>query len=146
MNLSQIKLVKFQYLLNPDEVDEFLANNMTRKQREWAQKVSEEVPSDSSSEDSGKAWDVFLADDDMLNQIEDFIKEIGLSFHKIDLSEEYCRNEGIADIVLKNKIRSFLETNYSIDYILDRINEVGIKNLNVFEKFYLEKLGGNQSV
>jgi len=146
MNLSQIKLVKFQYLLNPDEVDEFLANNMTRKQREWAQKVSEEVPSDSSSEDSGKAWDVFLADDDMLNQIEDFIKEIGLSFHKIDLSEEYCRNEGIADIVLKNKIRSFLETNYSIDYILDRINEVGIKNLNVFEKFYLEKYGGNQSV
>jgi hypothetical protein len=146
MNLSQIKLVKFQYLLNPDEVDEFLANNMTRKQREWAQKVSEEVPSDSSSEDSGKAWDVFLADDDMLNQIEDFIKEIGLSFHKIDLSEEYCRNEGIADIVLKNKIRSFLETNYSIDYILDRINEVGIKNLNVFENFYLEKYGGNQSV
>lgn len=144
MNLSEIKLVKFQYLLNPDEVDDFLANNMTKKQREWAQKVSETVPSDSSSEDSGKAWDVFLADNDMLEQIENFIKEIGLSFHKIDLSDEYCKNEGIADIVLQNKIRRFLETNYSIDYILDRINEVGIKNLNVFEKFYLEKYGGNQ--
>ena len=142
MNLSQIKLVKFQYLLNPDEVDEFLANNMTRKQREWAQKVSEEVPSDSSSEDSGKAWDIFLADDDMLNQIEDFIKEIGLSFHKIDLSEEYCRNEGIADIVLKNKIKDFLEKNFSIDYILDRINEVGMDNLSSFEKFYLKTYGG----
>ena len=116
MNLSEIKLVKFQYLLNPDEVDDFLANNMTRKQREWAQKVSEEVPSDSSSSDSGKAWDVFLADDDMLTQIEKFIKEIGLTYHKIDLSEEYCKNEGIADIVLQNKIKSFLEINYSIDY------------------------------
>jgi hypothetical protein len=146
MNLSELKLVKFQYLLNPDEVDDFLATNMTKKQREWAQKVSETVPSDSSSEDSGKAWDVFLADDDMLKQIEKFIKEIGLSFHKIDLSEEYCKNEGIADSILQNKIRRFLETNYSIDYILDRINEVGIKNLNVFEKFYLEKFGGNQSV
>jgi len=146
MNLSELKLVKFQYLLNPDEVDDFLATNMTKKQREWAQKVSETVPSDSSSEDSGKAWDVFLADDDMLKEIEKFIKEIGLSFHKIDLSEEYCKNEGIADIILQNKIRRFLETNYSIDYILDRINEVGIKNLNVFENFYLEKYGGNQSV
>jgi hypothetical protein len=126
MNLSELKLVKFQYLLNPDEVDDFLATNMTKKQREWAQKVSETVPSDSSSEDSGKAWDVFLADDDMLKEIEKFIKEIGLSFHKIDLSEEYCKNEGIADIILQNKIRRFLETNYSIDYILDRINEVGI--------------------
>jgi len=144
MNLSELKLMKFQYLLNPDEVDDFLANNMTKKQREWAQKVSETVPSDSSSEDSGKAWDVFLADNGMLEQIENFIKEIGLSFHKIDLSDEYCKNEGIADIVLQNKIRRFLETNYSIDYILDRINEVGIKNLNVFEKFYLEKYGGNQ--
>ena len=144
MNLSELKLVKFQYLLNPDEVDDFLATNMTKKQREWAQKVSETVPSDSSSEDSGKAWDVFLADDDMLKQIEKFIKEIGLSFHKIDLSEEYCKNEGIADSILQNKIRRFLETNYSIDYILDRINEVGIKNLNVFENFYLEKYGGKQ--
>ena len=146
MNLSLIKLVKFQYLLNPDEVDEFLVSNMTKKQREWAQKVSELVPSDSSPSDSPKAWDVFLADDDMLNQIENFIKEIGLSFHKIDLSEEYCRNEGIADTVLQNKIRTFLENNYSIDYILDRINDVGIDNLISFEKFYLEKFGGNQSV
>jgi hypothetical protein len=144
MNLSEIKLMKFQYLLNPDEVDDFLANNMTKKQREWAQRVSETVPSDSSSEDSGKAWDVFLADDDMIEQIEKFIKEIGLSFHKIDLSNEYCKNEGIADTVLQNKIRRFLETNYSIDYILDRINEVGMKNLNVFEKFYLEKYGSKQ--
>jgi len=146
MNLSEIKLVKFQYLLNPDEVDDFLATNMTKKQREWAQKVSETVPSDSSSSDSGKAWDVFLADDDMIIQIEKFIKEIGLTYHKVDLSEEYCKNEGITDIVLQNKIRRFLEINYSIDYILDRINEVGIKNLNVFENFYLEKYGGNQSL
>ena len=146
MNLSEIKLVKFQYLLNPDEVDDFLATNMTKKQREWAHKVSETVPSDSSSSDSGKAWDVFLADDNMIIQIEKFIKEIGLTYHKVDLSEEYCKNEGITDIVLQNKIRRFLENNYSIDYILDRINEVGIKNLNVFEKFYLEKYGGNQSV
>jgi hypothetical protein len=146
MNLSLIKLVKFQYLLNPDEVDEFLVSNMTKKQREWAQKVSELVPSDSSPSDSLKAWDVFLADDDMLNQIENFIKEIGLSFHKIDLSEEYCRNEGIADTVLQNKIRTFLENNYSIDYILDRINDVGIDNLTPFENFYLEKYSGNQSV
>jgi tRNA A37 threonylcarbamoyladenosine dehydratase len=82
----------------------------------------------------------------MLKQIEKFIKEIGLSFDKIDLSNEYCKNEAIADSILQNKIRSFLETNYSVDYILDRINEVGIKNLNVFENFYLEKYGGNQSV
>jgi ATP-dependent helicase/DNAse subunit B len=69
-----------------------------------------------------------------------------LSFHKIDLSEEYCRNEGIADTVLQNKIRTFLENNYSIDYILDRINDVGIDNLTPFENFYLEKYSGNQSV
>lgn len=142
MNLSEIKLVKFQYLLSPDEVDEFLVNNMTKKQREWAQKVSEEVPSDSSSSDSGKAWDVFLADDSMIVEIEKFIKEIGLSYHKVDLSVEYCKNEGIADIVLQNKIRTFLENNYSIDYILDRINEIGLENLNVFEKFYLKTYGG----
>lgn len=142
MNLSEIKLIKFQYLLTPDEVDDFLMSNMTKKQRQWAQTVSELVPSDSSASDSTKAWDVFLADDDMLNQIEEFIKEIGLSFHKIDLSEEYCRNEGIADIVLQNKIRDFLEKNFSIDYILDRINEVGMENLSSFEKFYLKTYGG----
>jgi hypothetical protein len=144
MNLSEIKLVKFQYLLNPDEVDDFLATNMTKKQREWAQKVSETVPSDSSSEDSGKAWDMFLADDDIIKQIEKFIKDIGLLFHKIDLSDEFCKNEGVVDTVLQNKIVRFLEINYSIDYILDRINEEGIKNLNVFEKFYLKKYKDKQ--
>lgn len=142
MNLSEIKLVKFQYLLTPDEVDEYLANNMTKKQREWAQVVSDLVPSDSSATDSTKAWDVFLADNDMISQIEEFIKEIGLSYHKIDLSEEYCKNEGIADIVLQNKIRTFLESNLNVDYILDRINEVGIENLNPFENFYLKTYGG----
>jgi len=142
MNLSEIKLVKFQYLLSPDEVDDFLATNMTKKQREWAQKVSEEVPSDSSSSDSGKAWDVFLVDNDMLAEIEKFIKEIGLSYNKIDLSSEYCKNEGITDTILQNKIRTFLENNFTIDYILDRINEVGLENLNVFEKFYLNTYGG----
>jgi hypothetical protein len=142
MNLSEIKLIKFQYLITPDEVDEYLANNMTKKQREWAQVVSDLVPSDSSANDSTKAWDVFLADNDMLSQIEEFIKEIGLSYHKIDLSEEYCKNESIADIVLQNKIRTFLEDNFNVDYILDRINEVGIENLNIFETFYLKTYGG----
>lgn len=142
MELSQIKLVKFQYLLTPDEVDDFLVNNMTKKQREWAQKVSDLIPSDSSPSDSSKAWDVFLVDDEMLNQIEKFIKEIGLTFHRIDLSDEYCKNESIADSILQKKINNFLETNLSIDYILDRINEIGIENLNVFEKFYLKKYGG----
>lgn len=142
MNLSEIKLIKFQYLLNPDEVDEFLATNMTKKQRDWALKVSEEVPSDSSSNDSGKAWDLFLVDNDMLVEIEKFIKEIGLTYHKIDLSEEYCKDEGIADAVLKKKIRVFLENYYSIDYILDRINEVGMDKLTTFEKFYLKVYGG----
>lgn len=142
MELSQIKLLKFQYLLTPDEVDEFLVHNMTKKQREWAQSVSELVPSDSSPSDSSKAWDVFLVDNEMSDQIEKFIKEIGLTFHKIDLSEEYCKNESIPDSILQKKINNFLENNLSVDYILDRINEVGMDNLNVFEKFYLKKYGG----
>ncbi len=38
-------------------------------------------------------------------------------------------------------IYNYLDEKYTIDDILDRVNEVGLDNLNVFEKEFLKAYG-----
>jgi hypothetical protein len=47
--------------------------------------------------------------------------------------------------VLSNSIDSYIKNNIDIDEVLDRIKEVGLKNINGFEKKFLDMTYGDTS-
>ena len=56
----------------------------------------------------------------------------------VDISENYYGRDLLLDNDFITSIDNFLISNLTMDMVLDRINEVGISNINVFERTFLE--------
>jgi hypothetical protein len=41
-----------------------------------------------------------------------------------------------------NKLNEYLEENLTVDDVLDNIIDVGVQNMSIFERYYLDKSNG----
>ncbi len=71
-----------------------------------------------------------------INDISDQLLN-GCDLHK-NLSKFINNINAIKFMSFINKINKWISSNLEIDFILDRINQVGIENLTLIEKKYLE--------
>lgn len=139
--LSELKLLKFQYTISPDLLDQIIFTEMTEEQRKWATTIANEIPSSSSSIEEEMAWDLFLTDSKLCLEIEILLNKLKIEYEIIDISNVFFNNTKNFDPVMVANIYNYLDEKYTIDDILDRVNEVGLDNLNVFEKEFLKAYG-----
>jgi hypothetical protein len=139
--LSELKLLKFQYTISPDLLDQIIFTEMTEEQRKWATTIATEIPSSSSSIEEEMAWDLFLTDSKLCLEIEVLLNKLKIEYEIIDISNVFFNNTKNFDPVMVANIYNYLDEKYTIDDILDRVNEVGLDNLNVFEKEFLKAYG-----
>ena len=132
--LSELKLLKFQYNITPDLFDQIIFTKMTEEQRKWATMISEEIPSASSSITEEVAWDLFLTDSNLCLEIEILLNKLEIEYVIFDESDILFDNLKNFEPLMVSRIYSYLEEKYTIDDVLDRVNDVGINNLNAFEK------------
>jgi hypothetical protein len=139
--LSELKLLKFQYNISPDLLDQIIFTEMSDEQRKWSTTIATEIPSSSSSIEEDTAWDLFLTDSKLCLEIEVLLNKLKIEYEINDVSNVFFDNTKNFEPVMVANIYNYLDEKYTIDDILDRVNEVGLDNLNVFEKEFLKAYG-----
>jgi hypothetical protein len=120
------------------ELSETLFELMTREEQLWAHKMMLNVPNDSSSYVDEDVWDIFLGDDNLIDMVVFLMEKYNINYDMVDISENYYGRDLLLDNDFITSIDNFLISNLTMDMVLDRINEVGISNINVFERTFLE--------
>lgn len=140
LDTTQLKLVRFDFDLDHSEIGDTLFDVMTREEQIWVYKMMLSVPNDSSSYPDDDVWDIFLTDDSLLDYVIDLFEKYNIEYQMVDISENYYRKDILLSDFLMDSIGVYLNQNLTLDMVLDRINQVGINGINVFEKSFLEQI------
>ena len=139
MDTKSLKLIKIQYALGIEALDKLLYQKMTEQEKKWTRELSEKVPNESIIDDYDVVHDILLVDEENKNKVEKMLNRLELIFDIYDISDVYFK---YPELIGK---KLFEDINIFLDDVLDRINEVGLDNINEFEKRYLAITDGDDS-
>ena len=145
MDTKSLKLIKIQYALGIDALDKLLYQKMTEQEKKWTRELSEKVPNESIIDDYDVVHDILLVDEENKKKVEKMLNRLELIFDIYDISDVYFKYPELIGKKLFEDIDSFVKSNIFLDDVLDRINEVGLDNINEFEKRYLAITDGDDS-
>lgn len=145
MDTKSLKLVKIQYALGIEALDKLLYQKMTEDEKKWTRELSEKVPNESIIDDYDVVHDILLVDDETKKKVEKMLTRLELIFDIYDISDVFFKYPELIGKKLSEDIDSFVKSNIFLDDVLDHINEVGLDNINEFEKRYLAITDGDDS-
>jgi hypothetical protein len=145
MDTKTLKLVKIQYELGIEALDKLLYQKMTEDEKKWTSDLSNRVPNESIIDDYDVVHDILLVDEETKLRVEKMLNRLKLTFQVFDITNVYKEYPELIGKKLSEDIDSFVKSNIFLDDVLDRINEVGLDNINEFEKRYLEITDGDDS-
>jgi hypothetical protein len=145
MDIKTLKLVKIQYELGIEALDKLLYQKMTEEEKKWTADLSNRVPNESIIDEYDVVHDILLVDDQNKEKVEKMLKRLMLVFQVFDISDVYFNYPELIGKKLTEDIDNFVKSNIFLDDVLDRINEVGLDNINAFERRYLTLSDGDNS-
>lgn len=145
MEHSKLRLIKIEYDMTVDELDLLLYRRMSEEDKRWAAILSIQNPNESIIDENEMVHDIILVDFDIQDRIEKMLTELDISFRMTDISDSYYKSPISFSTILQSSIETYLKDNINIDNVLDRIKEVGLKNINIFEKRFLDITYGSTS-
>jgi hypothetical protein len=145
MDTKSLKLIKIQYALGIEALDKLLYQKMTEEEKKWTRELSEKVPNESIIDDYDVVHDILLVDEENKKKVEKMLNRLELIFDVYDISDVYFKYPELIGKKLFEDIDSFVKSNIFLDDVLDHINEVGLDNINEFEKRYLAITDGDDS-
>jgi hypothetical protein len=145
METKSLKLVKIQYELGIESLDKLLYQKMTEEEKKWTADLSNRVPNESIIDDYDVVHDIILVDDETKEKVEKMLQRLKLVFQVFDISDVYFNYPELIGKKLTEDIDNFVKSNIFLDDVLDRINEVGLDNINAFERRYLTLSDGDNS-
>ena len=93
--------------------------------------------------DSGEydktSWDLFFLEPKLEEKIDLMLDKYETQYVKTDYTELLGQKREEFTEEFMFKLLEFLNKNLTIDDVLDRILEVGVENITIFEKFYLDQ-------
>lgn len=143
LDLKDYKIIKYSYLLSNEDLTLQLWDKMNFDETRWAVKLTLEGVNDSSTGNDNPAWDIFFLESKLQEKIDYILLKYGIEYITEDLTDNLIDNQEILTEDLIDKINVFLEKNLTIDDVLDNILEVGIENITIFEKYFLNKQNEN---
>jgi hypothetical protein len=143
MDNSKLRLVKIEYDMTVEELDLLLYRRMSDDDKRWAAVLSIENPNESVVDENEIVHDIILVDFDIQDRIDKMLSDLDINYNMIDISESYYRTPNSFSLILRDSIETYLKNHVDIDSVLDRIKEVGLNNINVFEKKFLDISYGN---
>jgi hypothetical protein len=143
MESSKLRLVKIEYDMTVEELDLLLYRRMSEEDKRWAAVLSIQNPNESVTDENEMVHDLILIDFDIQDRIDKMLNELHINFTMTDVSELYYLTPNTFSTLLQDSIDTYLKNHIDIDSVLDRIKEVGLNNINVFEKKFLDISYGN---
>jgi hypothetical protein len=140
IDLTNYKILKYQYEFSTEELESKVWDNMTEGEVKWAVRITLEGINDTAGITESRAWDLFFLNEELETQIETILKKYDVSYVKENLTENLLTNpnEVFTDYFME-RLNEFLTDNLDVDSILDRILDVGVDKLTSFEKYFLNK-------
>jgi len=140
IDLTNYKILKYQYEFSTEELESKVWDNMTEEEVKWAVRITLEGINDTAGITESRAWDLFFLNEELETQIETILKKYDVSYDKENLTENLLTNpnEVFTDYFME-RLNKFLTDNLDVDSILDRILDVGVDKLTSFEKYFLNK-------
>lgn len=137
INLKEFKILKFKYPFTTEMLGEKIWDKMTEEESKWVIMLTLKGITD-TGDDGETSWDLFFLDDKLRKKIEDVLIKYEIPFDVTDHSSLLLNNRDLFSGEFIKKLDSFLGQNLTVDDILDNIIEVGMDNISVFEKYFLE--------
>jgi hypothetical protein len=92
-----------------------------------------------SGEYDDTSWDLFFLEPKLEEKIDLMLDKYETQYVKTDYTELLGQKREEFTEEFMFKLLDFLNKNLTIDDVLDRILEVGVENITIFEKYYLDQ-------
>lgn len=136
-NLHEFKIVKYVYPFTSEMLSEKIWDKMTEEESKWALMLTLKGITD-TGDDGETSWDLFFLDYKLGKKIEDVLIKYEIPFEVTDQSSLLLKNPDLFSEEFIQKLDSYLNQHLTVDDVLDNIIEVGINNISIFEKYFLE--------
>ena len=125
------------YPFTSEMLGEKIWDKMTEEESKWALMLTLKGITD-TGDDGETSWDLFFLDDKLGKKIEDVLIKYEVPFEVTDQSSLLLKNSDLFSEEFLEKLDSYLNQHLTVDDVLDNIIEVGINNISIFEKYFLE--------
>lgn len=139
LNSEELILLKIEYDMSTEYATKYFYAIMTKKEQKKIDDVMDTIPNTSNQDEKDMYWDIILVDSDLKNFLENLLMKYHIDYNLIDLTEEYHNKTLDLDPEFIKEIDDYVNKILDVNKVLDRINKVGIKKINLFELSYLEK-------
>jgi len=137
-DFAKFKIIRFEYPFPTEELTVRIWDKMDETETKWAIQLTMKGINDTGDSPMG-SWDIFFLDDKLQEKIEEVLKKYDVPYKMEDRSDRLLNDIEYFSEEFLEKLDSYLDENLTVDDVLDRISEVGLPNITVFEKYFLDK-------
>ena len=138
IDLTNYKIILYHYPYTTKELEKIIWDKMDTVDSRWAVKLTVGGVND-SGEYKDSSWDIFFLEPKLEEKIDLMLDKYEVQYVKTDYTELLGQKKEEFTEEFMFKLLEFLNKNLTIDDVLDRILEVGVENITIFEKFYLDQ-------
>ncbi len=138
IDLTKYKIILYHYPYTTKELEKMIWDKMDTVDSRWAVKLTIGGVNDSGEYDD-TSWDLFFLEPKLEEKIDLMLDKYETQYVKTDYTELLGQKREEFTEEFMFKLLDFLNKNITIDDVLDRILEVGVENITIFEKFYLDQ-------
>jgi hypothetical protein len=143
IDLTNFRITKFLYPFSTDQLGEMIWDKMDEQESKWAVKLTLNGINDTGDNEIS-SWDLFFLDDRLQEKIEGVLKKYDVPYRLVDQTDLLIKNPDLFSDSFCQKLLSYLSQNLTVDDVLDHILEVGVENITVFEKYFLNHNNENK--
>lgn len=137
IDLTKYKILRYTYPFKTEELGEKIWDKMTEDERRWAIKLTLDGINDSGDLEDG-SYDTFFFEDKLKDRVDKVLTKYKIPYEITDQTHLLLENRTVLSEELIEKLDKFLNEELSVDDVLDNILEVGMENISIFEKYYLD--------
>jgi len=138
IDLTNYKIILYHYPYTTKELEILIWDKMDTVDSRFAVKLTLDGVNDSGEYDD-TSWDIFFLEPKLEEKIDLMLDKYEVQYVKTDYTELLGQKREEFTEEFMFKLLDFLNKNITIDDVLDRILEVGVENITIFEKFYLDQ-------
>lgn len=138
IDLTNYKILLYHYPYTTKELEIMIWDKMDTVDSRFAVKLTIDGINDSGEYDD-TSWDIFFLEPKLEEKIDLMLDKYEVQYVKTDYTELLGQKREEFTEEFMFKLLEFLNKNLTIDDVLDRILEVGVENITIFEKFYLDQ-------
>jgi hypothetical protein len=138
IDLTNYKIILYHYPYTTKELEKIIWDKMDTVDSRFAVKLTVGGVNDSGEYDD-TSWDIFFLEPKLEEKIDLMLDKYETQYVKTDYTGLLGQKKEEFTEEFMFKLLEFLNKNLTIDDVLDRILEVGVENITIFEKFYLDQ-------